>query len=263
MRHFFLCSFYISENSSGSHLTFLFKLPKFCSSSLFKLNSFFLSSLKFYAKQLTSLFSWTHSKKKREREALPQRGQRGRRKLGKTEMESCWMEDRERERHQEGRGEREREQVGNKEVEEEAERERERWRIIGGDELLEQTRLGLCFCCRWQAEQGPHVETITRQTLPDNIIHRLGHVSQTHTDLVHVCALCGCPASLCDFISLRKGWEAKTKRASTQTATKEISDVVSSWKGSWISLLYRASITHTHTNTHTQIPHTISSMLFS
>lgn len=55
-------------------------------------------------------------------------------------------------------------------------------RIIGGDELLERTLLGGCFCCCWQAEQGPHVEAITRQTLPDSIIHRLGHVSQTHTD---------------------------------------------------------------------------------
>lgn len=35
----------------------------------------------------------------KKREALPQRGQRGRRKLGeKKEVESCWMEDRERER---------------------------------------------------------------------------------------------------------------------------------------------------------------------
>lgn len=138
-------------------------------------------------------------------------------------------------------------------------READRWRSIGGDELLEQNRLGGCFCCRWQAAQGPHVETITRQTLPDNIIQRLGHVSQTLTDCVCVCV---CPASLCDFVSLQREWEAKTKRTSTQTQNKEISTFSSLRKRFWDFWTIQ-SHKHTNTGAHTQIPLTISSMLFS
>lgn len=62
------------------------------------------------------------TKKKREREALPERGQRGRRKVGREEMESCWMDDRERERDEEGR----RRRRGRERVRQQRGRERER-----------------------------------------------------------------------------------------------------------------------------------------
>lgn len=60
---------------------------------------------------------------------------------------------------------------GRKRQRKKARRSQGEGRIIGGDEGLEPTFLGGCFCCCWQRKHGPHVETINRQTLPDSIIH--------------------------------------------------------------------------------------------
>lgn len=50
-----------------------------------------------------------------------------------------------------------------------------------GDGVKVETDLTLKLFWLLLIKRGPHVETISLETLPDNIIHRLGRVSQTHS----------------------------------------------------------------------------------
>lgn len=129
--------------STNKHLISFFEVCKsnyFCPrETLF----FFFFNLTFYINMSVHLNSPLHE----QRTALKQGEQWRRRKLGEKMMELCWIEVREREKMR-----RRVKEYGQQRGGERRERKSDRWLSKCGAELLEQTWLRVCFCCRWQEE---------------------------------------------------------------------------------------------------------------
>lgn len=134
MTHFLSVVSTFSGNGTSTHLVFVFSETSQILQLRFIQEKLFLFFLLPKVKQLTSLFSGTCSSMTKKREALPQRGQRGRRKLGGKKGGGIMLDGRQGKRWSErwkGSGK------ATQEVEKEAERESDRqtdhrWRRTTG-----------------------------------------------------------------------------------------------------------------------------------